>query len=104
VSPYEQVLELARAQAAAARRGDLEEATSALDRRADLLADAAPPSACDVTAIQEILILDREVSSAIRTRMIVIRSEVAEGQHGRRALAGYSRRQPGDALALDELS
>jgi hypothetical protein len=104
MNPYQQVLELAREQADAARRGDLEEAAGALDRRADLLADAAAPSASDVSAIQEILTLDREVSAAIRMRMIEIRNEAAEGQHGRRALEGYSRRQTGDALALDELS
>jgi hypothetical protein len=98
MSPYEQVLELARQQADAVRRGDLEGAVDVLDARATLLADAPEPSTSDRAAIGETLALDRELSGAIRVRMIAIRDETLKMGRGRTALSGYSpARQRGPA-------
>jgi hypothetical protein len=89
MSPYEQVRDLARQQAEAARRGDLDSAVDALDVRAALLADAPEPSPSDLVAIRETLALDRELSSAINGHMAAIRDETRDMQRGRTALTGY---------------
>ena len=89
MTDYERVLALAREQAAALARGELEPAIALLDERGTLLADAGPARPEDVATIREILSLDRALSSAIRERMIAIRGEALEGQHGRRAINGY---------------
>jgi len=44
VTPYQQVLNIARAQSAALGRGDLEVATALLDERAAVLAGAPVPA------------------------------------------------------------
>jgi hypothetical protein len=48
--------------------------------------------------------LDRDLSSAIRQRMISIRNESLEAQHGTRALNGYGRHLPPRAIAIDRVS
>jgi hypothetical protein len=102
MSPYQQLLELARQQAEAARRGDLDAAVDAFDSRAELLVDAPAPSASDLAAIHETLVLDRELSSAIRARMIAIREESLEMQRGRTALTGYRTSQRRDSVLVDQ--
>ena len=91
MSVYEQVLAIAREQSEALGRGELERAIGLLDRRAELLAGANPPTQPEVPVAQEILRLDRELSSAIRQRTMEIRDEARAGQHGRQALQGYAR-------------
>jgi hypothetical protein len=88
---YEQVLAIAREQANALAAGELERAVALLDRRAELLAGAPPPSKPEVPLVEEVLKLDRELATAIRYRMIAIRDEARAGQQGRQALQGYSR-------------
>jgi hypothetical protein len=104
VSPYQRVLDIAREQAAAVGRGELEAATGMLDRRADVIVAVGPPTAEDTLVIEEILRLDRDLATAIRKRMIEIRNEALEGQHGRSALNGYGRRVPGRPIAVDRHS
>ena len=104
MTPYQQVLDIARAQSAALGRGDLEVATALLDERATLLAGAPVPSRADVPLVEEILRLDRDLSSAIRQRMIAIRDEARDGDRGRKALDGYGRRLPRRAMAIDRIS
>ena len=89
MSAYTELLRLAEAQAAALRAGDLEAAVGLLDTRAALLAKAGPPRPSDAEAIREVLRLDRELSGAIRERMLHIRSQAVENKRGQRALAGY---------------
>jgi hypothetical protein len=101
VGVYHEVLEIARQQSAALGRGQLETATELIDQRADLLVDAPVPAAHEVPVVEEILRLDRVLSSAIRERMIEIRTEANERQRGRRALGGYGRRPPRRPLAVD---
>jgi hypothetical protein len=101
MSPYQELLELARQQVDAARRGDLDAAVEAFDARAELLDDAPAPSATDLAAIHETLVLDRELSSAIRERMIAIREESREMQRGRTALTGYGASHGRDAVLVD---
>jgi hypothetical protein len=100
---YQRLLIIAREQAQAVTRGDFEQVALAFDERAMLLSDAPEPSQDDILAIREVLSLDRQISGAIRERMIEIRDQVLEGQHGRRALDGYSRPQQRRPLALDRL-
>jgi hypothetical protein len=104
LSPYQQVLDIARAQSAALQRGQLEAAVGLLDRREELLADASVPTPEEAPVVAEIMRLDRDLSSAIRERMIEIRNEALEGQRGRRALDGYSRRAQRRPLAVDRIS
>ncbi len=104
MTPYQQVLDIAREQSAALSRGELEAATLLLDARAALLAGAAVPTAADVPIVEEILQLDRDLSSAIRLRMIAIRDEAREGERGRKALDGYGRRLPRRPMAIDTRS
>ena len=101
---YGQVLDIARAQAEALDRGDLDRAVSLLDVRAELLRGTPVPSAEEVPLAEEIVRLDRRLASAIRERMVAIRNEALEGQHGRNALAGYGRRLPERPLAIDRVS
>ena len=91
MSIYEQVLSIARQQSEALSRGHLEYAVGLLERRAELLASALPPSQSEVPLVEEILSLDRELAAAIRHRMVAIRDEARAGQHGRQALQGYGR-------------
>jgi hypothetical protein len=74
-----------------AQRGAVDEAIALMDARADLLAKAGAPGPADVATIREVLRLDRELSAAIRARMVRIRDEAREGHHGRQALQGYGR-------------
>ena len=89
MSPFDEVLELARRQAAAAARDDLDEAVRLLEQRAELLASAGPAAPTDADAIAETLRLDRELSSALRERMLRIRDEALALQRGRTAVSGY---------------
>jgi len=104
VTPYQQVLDIAREQSAALGRGDLEVATALLDDRATLLVGAPVPGPADVPLVEEILRLDRDLSSAIRHRMIAIRDEARDGDRGRKALDGYGRRLPQRPMAIDRIS
>src|SRR5690348_3663373 len=91
MSIYEQLLDIAREQASALADGELERAVGLLDRRAELLAGAPPPSQPEVPLAEEILRLDRDLATAIQYRMIEIRDEARQGQQGRHALQGYAR-------------
>jgi len=95
------LLDLARDQAAAVARGDLEVAVDLLDARAAVLTDAPAPGAADTDAIREVLRLDRDLSSAIRERMIQLRGEVLDSRQGHTALNGYARRLQRQPMAVD---
>jgi hypothetical protein len=101
VNPYQQVLDIARQQSAALGRGELEVATALLDERAALLAGAPLPSLTDVPLVEEILRLDRDLSSAIRHRMITLRDEARGSERGKKALDSYGRHLPRRAMAID---
>jgi hypothetical protein len=91
MSPYRELLRLAEAQSAAVQRGDVEAAIGLLDARGALLAQAATPGVDDLDAIREVLRLDRELSGAIRERMLAIHAEATGTQRGQHALRGYGR-------------
>ena len=101
---YAQLLDLARDQAQAIARGDLDSAVSLLEARGALLVDAPAAGAADMDAVREVLRLDRDLSSAIRERMIALRAEVLENRQGHRALGGYARRTPQQPRAVDRIS
>jgi hypothetical protein len=101
---YTRLLDLARDQAEAVARGDLEAAVDLLDARAAVLIDAPAPGAAETDAIREVLRLDRDLSSAIRERMIEIRDEVLDSRQGNKALNGYSRRAQRQPMAVDRVS
>ena len=90
MSPYLELLHVARQQAAAVARGELGDAVALLDARGALLAQAAAPVGADFDAIREVLRLDRELSGAIRERMLHIRDEALAEQRGRQALSSYA--------------
>jgi hypothetical protein len=99
---YARLLDLARSQAEACARGDLElAAVQLLDDRARILADAPAPNASDLDAIREVVRLDRELSAAIRARMLDLRNEGLADQHARTALSGYRPRLRQTAVAID---
>ena len=100
MSVYRELLHLAETQSAALGRGDLQAAVDLLDARGALLAQATPPAPQDLDAIREVLRLDRELSGAIRERMLAIRDEALESQRGQRALAGY---RPPQSLAVQTI-
>ncbi len=104
MNPYQHVLDIARQQSAALLRGDLDVATALLDERAALLVGAPVPGPADVPLVEEILRLDRDLSSAIRHRMIAIRDEARDGERGRKALDSYGRRLPRRPIAIDRIS
>jgi hypothetical protein len=68
------------------------------ERAGVMLDDTATPSEADREVIREVLRLDRELSTAIRHKMIDLRNQAVELQQGRTALAGYrppiARRRP----------
>jgi hypothetical protein len=101
MSTFEQVLTIAREQAAAAARGDLQTAAARLDERAALLRAAPPARPSDAAAIREILRLDHALSGMMRERMVAIRDEAMESQRGRRALDGYSHTPPARSRMFD---
>jgi hypothetical protein len=102
MSVYQQVLDIAHQQSAALKRGELDSAIALLDERAELLAQATAPSMDEVPLLHELLRLDRDLSSAIRERMVQIRDETLKGQQGTRALNGYGRRMPRQPMAVDQ--
>jgi hypothetical protein len=104
VNPYQQVLDIARQQSAALGRGELEAATALLDERGALLVGAPVPSPADVPLVEEILRLDRDLSSAIRHRMIALRDEARDGERGKQALNSYGRHLPRRPMAIDTSS
>src|SRR5690348_7272638 len=103
-SKYAPLLAIARRQSDLLERGDLEQAISMMDARADIIVAVGTPEPADHDTLREVLRRDRELSSAIRERMIRIRNEAFEGQQGRRALSGYGRTVPPPRRALDRLS
>lgn len=103
-SKYAPLLAIARQQHDLLERGDLEQAISMMDDRADLIVAVGAPGPADHATLREVLRLDRALSSAIRERMVHIRNEAFEGQQGRRALSGYGRTVPPPRRALDRLS
>ncbi len=104
MTTFEQVLDIARQQSAALGRGDLEVATALLDERAALLVRAPVPTPADVPLVEEILRLDRDLSSAIRHRMIALRDDARDGERGRQALDSYGRHLPRRPMAIDRLT
>jgi hypothetical protein len=98
------LLDLARDQAEAAARGDIDAAVSLLDVRAAVLGDAPAPGAADTDAIKEVLRLDRDLSSAIRERMIQLRGEALDNRQGHKALNGYARPAQRQPMAVDRVS
>lgn len=104
MSVYQRVLDIARDQAAALSRGELESAVALLDDRAELLVGAVPPHPDEVALVEEVLRLDRNLASAIRERMISIRNEALGGRQGQRALSSYGRRLAGRPIAIDRSS
>jgi hypothetical protein len=104
VSVYTELLRLAEAQSAALARGDLQAALGLLDARGALLAQADAPRPSDAETIREVLRLDRELSGAIRERMIHIRNQAVQSQRGQRALAGYRPPVAAPASSLDRAS
>jgi hypothetical protein len=98
---YNQLLELARSQASALARGDVDSAVELLTQRAEIIRTLPSASGADEDAIREIMRLDRDLSSAIRERMIEIRNEVVAGRHGRAALSGYRPQLERSARAID---
>ncbi|HLZ30213.1 MAG TPA: hypothetical protein VKV73_23055 [Chloroflexota bacterium] len=104
MSSFEQVLKIAQEQAEAAARGDLMAAAARLQEREMLLRAAPPAVAADADVIREILRLDRDLSGAIRERMVAIRDEALEGQRGRLALVGYGHTPPPRSRMLDAVS
>jgi hypothetical protein len=103
-SVYLQVLAIAQEQSEALQRGEVERAVALLDRRAALLACTTTPTPDEVPVVKEILRLDRDLSSAIRERMIRIRGEAVETRHGQHVLDGYGRNMPRRPLAIDRQS
>src|SRR4051794_11104390 len=103
-SKYAPLLAIARHQHDLLERGDLEQAISLMDARADLIVAVGAPEPADHETLREVLRLDRELSSAIRERMVRLRNEAFEGQQGRRALTGYGRTVPPPRRALDRVS
>jgi hypothetical protein len=101
MSSFEQILQIAQEQAAAAARGDVLAATARLPEREVLLHAAPPAGPADADAIREILRLDHALSGVIRERMVAIRDEVKHGQRGRLALVGYSHTPPPRPLMFD---
>ena len=104
MSAYTELLRLAEAQTAALARGDLDAAVGLLEARGAVLAQAGPPRPDDAQTIREVLRLDRELSSAIRHRMIHIRNEAVQSQRGQRALAGYRPPVATPASTIDRAS
>jgi hypothetical protein len=101
MSSLDQVLNIARQQAAALASGDLEAATAMLEERGTLLRAVPPAKPADAEVVREILRLDRVLSGAIRERMVAIRDEVTEGRRGRRALDSYTHTPKGRPLRYD---
>ena len=101
---YTRLLDLARDQAEAAARGDLDTAVRLLDVRAAVLANAPAPGTADADAIREVLRLDRELSSAFREHMLELRGEVLDSRQGHKALNGYARRVQRQPMAVDRVS
>ena len=90
MSVYASVLVLAQLQAEAADRGDLDAAARLFDDRAVLLAEAPAPGATDADAIRQILLLDRQLSTRIRERMITIRNESSTLRRITNIVAAYT--------------
>ena len=91
MSAFQEILQLARAQSAAVARGDLETAVRMLEDRALLLQSAGQPTPEDEDAIREVMRRDRDLSGAVRERMLDIRARSLKLQQGRSAMAGYAR-------------
>ena len=89
MSVYHEILELARTQSDAVARGDLDVAVRILEERSALLGRAPTPTRDDEDAIREVLRRDRDLSGAIRERMLDIRARSLKLQQGRVALTGY---------------
>jgi hypothetical protein len=101
LSGFDEVLDIARKQSLAIANDDLLEAIRLLDNRAALLAHALPAGPEDAAAIREVLRRDRDLSSAIRERMIELRTQAVAFQRGRVALAGYQTHNNGTLQLVD---
>jgi hypothetical protein len=90
MDPFQELVRIAREQSAALARGELETAVRLLDDRAVILQSLGQArTVADENAVREVMRRDRDLSSAIRERMIDIRNRSLKLQHGRAALSGY---------------
>lgn len=95
------LLDLAREQSGAIELGDLDAAVALLDTRAELLAQAPAATLADRPHIEQVMLLDRQLSGAIRERMLKLRQEAVAAARGGSALTGYLP-GPSGAQYLDE--
>lgn len=101
MSVYTSVLVLAQLQAEAAARDDLDTAARLFERRATLLDDAPAPEPEDASTIRQILLLDRQLSSRIRERMIAIRDEAISVRRVASVQSAYAGRPESQPRVLE---
>lgn len=101
MSVYQQVFEIAQAQAAAAAAGDLNMAVSLLERRGELIRTTPAATPADEPLIRATLDLDRDIATAIRHRMLAIREDLIRVGTGKAALAGYAGKRGQGARVFD---
>src|SRR5258708_32802027 len=102
MSAYQKLLDLARAQTVAVQRGDLDTAVALLDTRARWLAQAPAAAVADHPQIREVMLLDRQLSGALRERMVKLRDDATAAPRGGSALIGYKPGPP-EARLIDEI-
>lgn len=102
MSVYTSVLVLAQLQAEAAARDDLGTAARLFEQRGTLLAKAPAPKPEDADTIRQILLLDRQLSSRIRQRMIAIREEANVTHRAANVVSAYGGRPESQPRVLEK--
>ena len=102
MSVYTSVLVLAQLQAEAAARDDLDTAARLFEQRGSLLAKASAPKPEDADTIRQILLLDRQLSSRIRERMIAIREQANVTHRASSVVSAYGGRPESQPRVLEK--
>jgi len=100
MNPYQRLLQLTQGQTEAFQRGDVRSMQLLMLERGALLAQLPSPSAAERTLLQHAVQLDRELSTALRERMLALRSAAASAHHTRVNLNGYRVTRAGASTRL----
>ncbi len=89
MSPYQQLLKVSQDQTEAFQRGDVRTMQLLLIERAKLVQQLPPAGDAERNVLQQVLEFDRTLSTALRERMMALRSEAANVHQTRVQLNGY---------------
>jgi len=89
MSPFQQLVDLSQRQAAAFAEGEVRIMCELIAERGALIERLPAPGPADRAFVERAVALDRELASAVRDRMLTLRSTAAQLHNRQTNLNGY---------------